>query len=262
MHALLARLRDRPGIAVIDAFDSAIEHHDVRVGRVRWTGRPIRSLPHIPGALVGLVTREGESFVPGGADVLHEGDAVSIVGVASSAAEAAARLGARPVSRRVRILGAGPAGLALAARLNVAPDDVGLVEGDADTARLAARALPTVPVWLGTAQALRVEAGLDGAVLVEARDAVPEPPKADPQRKMPWAAGFHLWEVDVRAEAACGRPIRSLELPRGALVVGRWRSGRTDVPRGRESLVRGDRVLVVCARGAADRLLRTLQGGS
>lgn len=263
MRALLARLRDRPGLAVVDAFDGAIERHDVRIdARCRWVDRPLAGLPRIPGALVGLVTREGESFVPGGADVLRPGDVVAVLGLALPASLAAARLGARPVGQRLRVLGASAAAIGLAARLAIPSDDVGLICQDAVAARVAARAQPHVAVWLGTPDALRDEAGLDEATVVDATALRSEAPTDGARRKLALAPGVRLWDLAVTTGSGVGAPLRSLLLPGGAIVVGRFRGGRTDVPRGRDAIASGDRVLVVVPRAADGRLQRAFQAAA
>ncbi len=261
----------------MDALDGVFEAHDARIGpRCRWAGRPLSSLAAHFDALVGLVTREGRPFVPGGADCLETDDIVTVFGVAPSAAQAAAQLGALATFRSLRVVGSGEAALTLTKRLAVGKDDVGLLDPDRASSRHIARTLPRVPVWHGDPSDpdTRAQAGIEHADVVACL--LPEPhrvrgdalgPQIDadeqPLRRLGSLRGYSLWELTAQPGGrGLGIPLHRVACPRGTLVVGRSRSGHAEIARGDTVVQAGDRLLVLADPSTTARTHRLFRSAA
>jgi trk system potassium uptake protein TrkA len=99
--------------------------------------------------LIGAVVRDGELFVPGGADVLLAGDRIYLLGRAGHMDEIEDAFGSGRDTARVCIIGGGVIGSALARLLSASDVEVMLIEKDRDKAEELADELPEVTVIHG-----------------------------------------------------------------------------------------------------------------
>lgn len=104
-------------------------------------------LPHQ--VLVGAVVRDGELFVPGGADVLLPGDRIYLIGQPDRMVEAEDMFSVQKEARRVCIVGGGVVGETLALQLLKHKSEVSLIEQEPERARRLAGELPGVTVIEG-----------------------------------------------------------------------------------------------------------------
>ncbi len=129
--------------------------------RSRIIGRPLSDLTLPHKTLVAAVVRDGDLFVPGGADVLLAGDRVYLAGLAARMNDAEDLFCGGREASRVCIVGGGVVGEALAKNLVGSPVEVTIIERDAARAEHLAAELrhATVLHGDGTDVALLEEEG-------------------------------------------------------------------------------------------------------
>lgn len=154
-QVLLAReiakiARSHGALEVIDLAGSRIELVQVELGeRSRMLHKPLSKLPIPKQVLVAAVVRDGELFVPGGADVLLPADRVYLVGLPREVEATEDLFTRRREAQRVVIVGGGVVGEALARYLVEDGTDVLIIERRAKRARDLAARLDQVTVVHG-----------------------------------------------------------------------------------------------------------------
>jgi len=137
-------------IEVVDLANERIEVVKMELGEhVRVLHKTLSNLPLPSQVLVGAVVREGELFVPGGADVLLPGDRVYLVGLPDRMAQAEDLFSHRKQARRVCIIGGGVIGQSLSRQLVESGTEVLLIEQDEERAQHLASHLAGVTVVHG-----------------------------------------------------------------------------------------------------------------
>jgi trk system potassium uptake protein TrkA len=135
---------------VIDLAQDRIELVQIELEReTRYTGKPLAQLSIPRDSLIAAVVRHGELFVPGGADVLLQGDRVYIIGRPAAVLEAEDLFSTRREARRVCIVGGGVIGEALARELHTDGATVLIVEKNRERAVELSSALSGVTVVHG-----------------------------------------------------------------------------------------------------------------
>jgi len=107
--------RSHGALDVINLANERIELVQVVLGeRTRMLNKPLAKLSLPRQTLVAAVVRSGQLFVPGGADVLLEGDRIYLIGRAEDVKEAQDQFTSRKEADRVCIIGGGVVGQSLA----------------------------------------------------------------------------------------------------------------------------------------------------
>ena len=120
---------------VIDLAQGRIELVQVKLSEeTRHTGKPLARLPLPRASLIAAVVRDGELFVPGGADVLLPGDRLYVIGTPAAVLEVEDMFSSRREARRVVIVGGGVVGEALARAIIGDGGDVLIIERNHDRA--------------------------------------------------------------------------------------------------------------------------------
>jgi len=137
-------------LEVVDLANDAIEVVQMELAEgSRLIGKGLAKL-HLPrGVLVGAVVRDGQLFIPGGADVLQPQDRVYLVGTPDKMIEAEDLFTTRREANRVCIVGGGVVGESLARGLVATKGEVLLIEMDRARAERLAADLPQVTVVHG-----------------------------------------------------------------------------------------------------------------
>ena len=137
-------------LEVVDIANDQIEVVQMEIGENhRVTHHTLTKLPLPDQVLVGAVVREGELFVPGGADVLLPGDRIYLLGLPEQLVEAEDLFSHSKEARSVTIVGGGVIGEALARELVKIGAVVRLLERDADRATELGGLLAGVTVLVG-----------------------------------------------------------------------------------------------------------------
>lgn len=137
-------------LEVIDLANDRIEVVQVELGEQgRLLHKPLMKLQLPKGVLVGAVVRDGQLFVPGGADVLLPQDRVYLMGLPEQMMEAEGLFAHRQASDGVCIVGGGVIGESLARILVAIGTEVMVIEADHDRAQRLAASLPAVTVVSG-----------------------------------------------------------------------------------------------------------------
>lgn len=129
---------DRIEIVAIDLDDTS-----------KRLGQALLRINFPEGVLVAAVVRDGELFVPGGNDVLLEGDRVYLVGLPEQLLHAEDLFTRTREAHTVCIMGGGVIGESLASVLHRAGAEVTLIEKSRDTATRIKSSLPDVTVLHG-----------------------------------------------------------------------------------------------------------------
>lgn len=159
----IARIaRSRGALEVVGLAGNRVEMIQVELpGSSRVLHKPLAQL-NLPGqTLVGAVVRDGELFVPGGADVLLPGDRAYLLGRSGTLDEVEDAFGTGGESKRVVVVGGGVVGSALCRQLVANDVEVLLIDRDRDRAEELAVDLPEVTVIHGD--------GTDSDLLTEER---------------------------------------------------------------------------------------------
>jgi len=119
---------------VIDLAQDRLELVQIDLEDSRALNKPLSSVELPPHTLVSAVVRDGELFVPGGADVLVKGDRVYLIGRPEGVLAAERLFSKEREARRVCIVGGGVVGKALARELLQQQATVMMIESDLATA--------------------------------------------------------------------------------------------------------------------------------
>ncbi|MGB5695458.1 MAG: Trk system potassium transporter TrkA [Polyangiales bacterium] len=119
---------------VVDLAQDRVELVQLDLGESRALNKPLSALELPPHTLVSAVVRDGELFVPGGADVLVKGDRVYLMGRPEGVLAAERLFSKERAARRVCIVGGGVVGKAIARDLLHQEATVMLIESDLVTA--------------------------------------------------------------------------------------------------------------------------------
>ncbi len=142
--------RSHGALEVIDLAEDAIEVVKLPVaGSSRYASKVLSRLGLPRDMIVGAVVRDGELFVPGGADVLLPGDEVYLLGRREAIDAVQEHITDVAVAGRVAIVGGGVTGFALARMLSGMDTRVMLIDKDPDVAERLAEELPKVTVIVG-----------------------------------------------------------------------------------------------------------------
>lgn len=147
----IARIAHSHGaLEVLDLANDRMEVVQVELAEQgRLLHKPLAKLQLPKEVLIGAVVRDGQLFVPGGADVLLPRDRVYLIGLPDRMTEAEDLFTAKKEARRVCIVGGGVVGEALARLLVAEQTEVMIVERDHDRAEALANALPQATVVSG-----------------------------------------------------------------------------------------------------------------
>lgn len=142
--------RSHGALEVIDIANERLELVQMELDEsCRLLHKPLAKVPLPRQTLVAAVVREGELFVPGGADVLLPGDRVYLLGTPEHMAKAEDAFTRAREAQSVCIVGGGVVGKALAEILDAEGADVMVIEKDADRAEALAKSLPSATVISG-----------------------------------------------------------------------------------------------------------------
>jgi len=144
---------------VVDLAQDRVELVQIDLEESRVLNKPLSAVELPPHTLVSAVIRDGDLFVPGGADVLVKGDRVYLIGRPEGVL-AAERLSSKErEARRVCIVGGGVVGKALARELLQQQATIMMIESDLATAEEVSAEFQGIEVVHGD--------GTDGALLEE-----------------------------------------------------------------------------------------------
>jgi len=144
---------------VVDLAQDRVELVQIDLGESRMLNKPLSALELPPHTLVSAVVRDGELFVPGGADVLVKGDRIYLIGRPEGVLAAERLFSKEREARRVCIVGGGVVGKALARELLQQEATVKMIESDLKTAEEISAEFQGIEVVHGD--------GTDGALLEE-----------------------------------------------------------------------------------------------
>jgi len=119
---------------VVDLAQDRVELVQIDLEESRILNKPLSAVELPPHTLVSAVVRDGELFVPGGADVLVKGDRVYLIGRPEGVLAAERLFSKEREARRVCIVGGGVVGKALARELLQQQATVMMIESDLATA--------------------------------------------------------------------------------------------------------------------------------
>ena len=144
-------------LEVVDVANDRIEVVQMVLGdNRRVTHHTLARLPLPKGVLVGAVVREGELFVPGGADVLLPGDRIYLVGLPEQMVAAEDLFSHTKEARSVTIVGGGVVGESLARQLMETGAKVTVVERDEERAERLGGELSGINVVKGDGTDMRL----------------------------------------------------------------------------------------------------------
>ena len=115
---------------VVDLAQDRVELVQLDLEESRVLNKPLSAVELPPHTLVSAVVRDGELFVPGGADVLVRGDRVYLIGRPEGVLAAERLFSKEREARRVCIVGGGVVGKALARELLQQGSTVMIIERD------------------------------------------------------------------------------------------------------------------------------------
>jgi len=147
----LARAIRNPDAIPLEHFARGqLQVHEMEVAEgASAAGKKLMELTMPPGVRIGSLAREGRMWIASGADEIHIGDRVSLVGMPDAVGVARDRFGAskrRRKVRRVMIAGGGETGYHLAELLGRDDFRIVLLEADEHRCGLLAKLLPNVTV--------------------------------------------------------------------------------------------------------------------
>jgi trk system potassium uptake protein TrkA len=300
---------------VVDLAQERVELVQIDLGDSRVLNKPLSAVELPPHTLVSAVVRDGDLFVPGGADVLVKGDRVYLIGRPEGVLAAERLFSKEREARRVCIVGGGVVGKALARELLQQQATVMMIESDLATAEEIGGEFKDVQVVHGD--------GTDGALLEEEEvgtydlfaavtrtdeinlmaallaqragckrtativqradytsiyrqlgiDIVlsPRTVASDQILRFSRGGGIHSLTVleDGQAEVveltaspkcrAVNKPLHRMNLPRGSLLAAIVHGDNVIIPRGKDVVHPGDRVILMTtkdARATVERLFR------
>ena len=144
---------------VVDLAQDRVELVQIDLDESRVLNKPLSAVELPPHTLVSAVVRDGELFVPGGADVLVKGDRVYLIGRPEGVLAAERLFSKEREARRVCIVGGGVVGKSLARDLLQQQATVMMIESDLATAEEVSAEFQGIEVVHGD--------GTDGALLDE-----------------------------------------------------------------------------------------------
>ncbi len=312
----LARIARSYGASdVIDLAQDRVELVQIDLGESRALNKPLSSVELPADTLISAVVRDGELFVPGGADVLVKGDRIYLIGRPEGVLAAERLFSKEREAKRVCIVGGGVVGKALARDLLQQQATVMIIESDLATAEEISAEFEGVQVVHGD--------GTDGALLEEeevgtydffaavtrtdeinlmaallaqragcSRTATvvqradytsiyrqlgidivlsPRTVASDQILRFSREGGVHSLTVleDGQAEVveltasprcrAVNKPLHRMNLPRGSLLAAIIHGEDVIIPRGKDVVQPGDRVILMTTREArptVERLFR------
>jgi trk system potassium uptake protein TrkA len=300
---------------VVDLAQDRVELVQIDLGESRVLNKPLSALELPPHTLVSAVVRDGDLFVPGGADVLVKGDRVYLIGRPEGVLAAERLFSKERKARRVCIVGGGVVGKALARELMQQQATIMMIESDLATAEEVSAEFQSIEVVHGD--------GTDGALLEEEEvgtydlfaavtkqdeinlmaallaqragckrtativhradytsiyrqlgvDIVlsPRTVASDEILRFSRGGGLHSLTVleDGQAEVveltasprcrAVNKPLHRMNLPRGSLLAAIVHGDDVIIPRGKDVVQPGDRVILMTtkdARATVERLFR------
>ena len=144
---------------VVDLAQDRVELVQIDLDASRALNKPLSAVELPPHTLVRAVVRDGDLFVPGGADVLVKGDRVYLIGRPDGVLAAERLFSKEREARRICIVGGGVVGKALARELLEQQATVMMIERDLATAEEVSAEFQGLEVVHGD--------GTDGALLEE-----------------------------------------------------------------------------------------------
>ena len=144
---------------VVDLAQYRVELVQIDLDESRALNKPLSAVELPPHTLVSAVVRDGDLFVPGGADVLVKGDRVYLIGRPDGVLAAERLFSKEREARRICIVGGGVVGKALARELLEQQATVMMIERDLATAEEVSAEFQGIEVVHGD--------GTDGALLEE-----------------------------------------------------------------------------------------------
>ncbi len=300
---------------VVDLAQDRVELVQLDLEESRVLNKPLSAVELPPHTLVSAVVRDGDLFVPGGADVLVKGDRIYLIGRPEGVLAAERLFSKEREARRVCIVGGGVVGKALARELlqqeatvmmiesdlAVAEEisgefqDVQVVHGDGtDGALLEEEEVGTYDLFAAVtrtdeinlmAALLAQRAGCKRtATIVQRADHTsiyrqlgidivlsPRTVASDQILRFSRSGGIHSLTVLENGQAevveltaspkcrAVNKPLHRMNLPRGSLLAAIVHGDDVIIPRGRDVVHPGDRVILMTtkeARATVERLFR------
>jgi len=303
------------GVDVVDLAQDRVELVQIDLDESRVLNKPLSAVELPPHTLVSAVVRDGDLFVPGGADVLVKGDRVYLIGRPEGVLAAERLFSKEREARRVCIVGGGVVGKALARDLLQQQATVMMIESDLATAEEVSAEFQGIEVVHGD--------GTDGALLEEEEvgtydlfaavtkqdeinlmaallaqragckrtativqradytsiyrqlgiDIVlsPRTVASDQILRFSRGGGLHSLTVleggqaevvELTASPKCravNKPLHRMNLPRGSLLAAIVHGDDVIIPRGKDVVHPGDRVILMTtkeARATVERLFR------
>lgn len=142
--------RSHGAVEVIDLAQDRIELVQIELTNdARFLHRPISSVPLPRDTLIAAIVRDGDLFVPGGADALQPGDRVYLLGRPSDIPDAEDLFTSNREARRACIVGGGVTGEMVARSLAEEGADVLIIESDRERAEELSATLDGVTVLHG-----------------------------------------------------------------------------------------------------------------
>ena len=142
--------RSHGAVEVIDLAQDRIELVQIELTNdARFLHRPISSVPLPRDTLIAAIVRDGDLFVPGGADALQPGDRVYLLGRPSGIPDAEDLFTSNREARRACIVGGGVTGEMVARSLAEEGADVLIIESDRERAEELSATLDGVTVLHG-----------------------------------------------------------------------------------------------------------------
>jgi len=300
---------------VVDLAQDRVELVQLDLEESRVLNKPLSAIELPPHTLVSAVVRDGDLFVPGGADVLVKGDRVYLIGRPEGVLAAERLFSKEREAKRVCIVGGGVVGKALARELlqqeatvmmiesdlAVAEEisgefqDVQVVHGDGtDGALLEEEEVGTYDLFAAVtrtdeinlmAALLAQRAGCKRtATIVQRADHTsiyrqlgidivlsPRTVASDQILRFSRVGGIHSLTVLENGQAevveltaspkcrAVNKPLHRMNLPRGSLLAAIVHGDDVIIPRGKDVVHPGDRVILMTtkeARATVERLFR------
>jgi trk system potassium uptake protein TrkA len=300
---------------VVDLAQERVELVQIDLEESRVLNKPLSSVELPPQTLVSAVVRDGELFVPGGADVLVKGDRVYLIGRPEGVLAAERLFSKERAARRVCIVGGGVVGKALARELLQQGATVMMIESSLATAEEVSAELQGIEVVHGDgtdgallrdqevgsydlfaavtrqdeinlmAALLAQRAGCKRTAAIVQRadyasiyrqlgvDIVLSPRTVASDQILRFSRGGRLHSltvlengqaevVELTASSKCravNKPLHRLNLPRGSLLAAIVHGDDVIIPRGKDLVHPGDRVILMTtkeARASVERLFR------